>query len=58
MAVVRIGEGVEVPVWLAARAVEIGLTSFVPYRPGMRDMFLEAVGEQVDLLAPSSTETD
>jgi len=56
--VVRIGEGVEVPVWLAARAEEIGLTSFVPYRPGMRDMFLEAVGEQVDLLAPSSTETD
>ena len=58
VAVVRIGEGVEVPVWLAARAEEIGLTSFVPYRPGMRDMFLEAVGEQVDLLAPSSTETD
>lgn len=55
---VRIEEGVAVPVWLAARAEEIGLTSFTPYRPGMREMFLEAVGEQVDLLAPSSTETD
>jgi hypothetical protein len=40
------------------RAVEIGLTAWTPYRPGMREMFLEAVGEQVDLLAPSTLETD
>jgi ABC-2 type transport system ATP-binding protein len=58
VAVVRLADGVDVPVWLADRAVEIGLTAWTPYRPGMREMFLEAVGEQVDLLAPSTLETD